>query len=353
MTGIDPTPLAANPSRPLVATSRRSKAPMIFGISLAVAATGLFSALEARRANLSSPAISVPPGTTGGSLASPPALAIPQDYGRFSFDDGALRAPPEGLSDAEIANLRAAGPEVSAVPTLPRSYRSGPTQPTVTYSEPAPFQAAPATPMVLMRPQAPPPTYEAAADPDRAVATRFANPASTVPKGTVIHAVLETAFDSTRAGFARAIISRDVRSFDGARVLVPKGSKLLGEYQSDLNHGQNRALVQWHRLMLPDGVMIDVDSPSTDALGRAGVKGKVNSHFLARFGGSILQSVLDIGVQVAARKAAGDTVILGVPIGSQERIAPQGDVKPTLTIKQGSSVAVLVARDLDFTSVLR
>jgi type IV secretion system protein VirB10 len=324
---------------------------MIFGLCLAVAATGLFSALEARRADLSSPAIAVSPGATGVSLYSPPALAIPQGYGSFSFDDGALRAPPNGLSDAEIASLRASAPEGSTVPTLPRSYRSAPYEPTVTYSEPAPFQATPATPMVLMRPQAAP-NYEAAADPDRAIATRFANPASTVPKGTVIHAVLETAFDSTRAGFARAVISRDVRSFDSTRVLVPKGSKLLGEYQADLNHGQNRALVQWHRLMLPDGVMIDVDSPSTDSLGRAGVKGKVNSHFLARFGGSILQSVLDIGVQVATRKAAGDTLILGVPIGNQEKIAPQGDVKPTLTIKQGSSVAVLVARDLDFTSVL-
>lgn len=323
---------------------------MIFGIGLAVAATGLFSALEARRANLSSPAVTIPPGATGGSFASPPALAIPQGYGSFSVDEGALSAQPDGLSDAEIASLRAGGSDVSSVPTVSRSYRSPPYEATVTYSEPAPFQPAPATPMVLMRPQAPP-AYEPAADPDRAIATRFANPASTVPKGTVIHAVLETAFDSTRAGFARAIISRDVRSFDGTRVLVPKGSKLLGEYQADLNHGQNRALVQWHRLMLPDGVMIDVDSPSTDSLGRAGVKGKVNSHFLARFGGSILQSVLDIGVQVATRKAAGDTVILGVPIGSQEKIAPQGDVKPTLTIKQGSSVAVLVARDLDFTSV--
>ncbi len=324
---------------------------MIFGVGLAVAATGLFAALEARRANLSSPSITVPSGATGGSLVSPPPLAIPQGYGSFPAYDSAPSAQPDGLSDAEIASLRAGGSDGSAVLSSPRSYRSPPYEPTVTYSEPAPFQPPLATPTVLMRPQATP-TYEPAADPDRAMATRFANPASTVPKGTVIHAVLETAFDSTRAGFARAIISRDVRSFDGARILVPKGSKLLGEYQADLNHGQNRALVQWHRLMLPEGVMIDVDSPSTDSLGRAGVKGKVNSHFLARFGGSILQSVLDIGVQVATRKAAGDTLILGVPIGSQEKIAPQGDVKPTLTIKQGSSVAVLVARDLDFTSVL-
>lgn len=348
MTGSDHDPLAENAARPQVAVARRSRAPLIFGFVLAVAATGLFSALEARRVNLSSPAITVPRDAAGARLAAPPLLAIPQGFAAdFAMDEAGAGTSREGISDAEIAMLRRLD---SAAPPLSGGYGTARAEPHYSYAEPAAPQSMPATPPVLMRPQSAP-VYEAAADPDRAVATRFANPGSTVPKGTVIHAVLETAFDSTRAGFARAIISRDVRSFDGGRVLVPKGSKLLGEYQADLNHGQNRALIQWHRLMLPDGVMIDVDSPSVDALGRAGVKGKVNSHFFERFGGSILQSVLDIGVQVATRKAAGDTLIVGVPIGSQERIAPQGEVKPTLKIKQGSSVAVLVARDLDFTSV--
>lgn len=349
MTSSDHGHLNENSPRPQVAVARRSRAPLVFGVVLAIGATGLFSALEARRASLSSPAISVPKESARGGLASPPALAIPQEPGGyFGLDAGRPRGTSEGISDDEIALLRRSGP---TAPSLPASYGIARAETPYPYAEPPPPQSMPPTPTVLMRPQ-PSPVYEPTPDPDRAVATRFANPGSTVPKGTVIHAVLETAFDSTRAGFARAVISRDVRSFDGARVLVPKGSKLLGDYQADLNHGQNRALIQWHRLMLPDGVMIDVDSPSVDALGRAGVKGKVNSHFLARFGGSILQSVLDIGVQVATRKAAGDTLIVGVPIGAQERIAPQGEVKPTLKIRQGSSVAVLVARDLDFTSVM-
>ena len=352
MTGSDDTPMSEGSPRPQVAMPRRNRAPLIFGFVLVAAATGLFSALEARRANLSSPAISVPRDAVGARLASPPPLAIPQGLAAdFGFDQGNARTPLEGLQDDEIARLRGAGP---AAPSLPTSYGMARAEAPYAYPAPPPPQSMPPTPTVLMRPQSSAPVYQPAPepDPDRAVATRFANPGSTVPKGTVIHAVLETAFDSTRAGFARAIISRDVRSFDGGRVLVPKGSKLLGDYQADLNHGQNRALIQWHRLMLPGGVMIDVDSPSVDALGRAGVKGKVNSHFFARFGGSILQSVLDIGVQVATRKAAGDTLIVGVPIGSQERIAPQGEVKPTLKIRQGSSVAVMVARDLDFTSVM-
>ena len=164
--------------------------------------------------------------------------------------------------------------------------------------------------------------------------------------------MLETALDSDRAGFARALVSRDVTGFDGSRVLIPRGSKLFGEYKSDLTLGQSRALVQWRRLTRPDGVIIDLDSPSADPLGRAGIRGKVDSHFFARFGGALLQSVLDIGVRVAARRATGDTVVLALPNSSpQITTSRPEDVKPTLRVKAGSSVSVFVIRDLDFSTV--
>lgn len=186
----------------------------------------------------------------------------------------------------------------------------------------------------------------------RISAARFTNPSTTVPQGAVIQAVLETALDSNRPGFARAVVTRDVFSFDGSRVLIQRGSKLFGEYKADLALGQNRALIQWHRLTRPDGVIIDIDSPSADPLGRAGVKGKVNSHFFTRFGSAILQSFLDVGVQLAARKATGDTIIVGLP-GSmpQVTVAKPDEVKPTLTVKEGTSVSVFVVHDLDFTEV--
>ncbi|MEJ2456976.1 MAG: TrbI/VirB10 family protein, partial [Novosphingobium sp.] len=107
------------------------------------------------------------------------------------------------------------------------------------------------------------------------------------------------------------------------------------------------------RLTRPDGTIIDLDSPSADPLGRAGVKGKVNTHFFQRFGGAILQSVLDVGVQTAARKAAGNTVIVGLPGANTQASTIQNpaNIKPTLKIAQGASVSVFVARDLDFTAV--
>ncbi|WP_259467656.1 TrbI/VirB10 family protein [Sphingomonas sp. PP-F2F-G114-C0414] len=177
------------------------------------------------------------------------------------------------------------------------------------------------------------------------------DPATTVPKGVVIQAVLETALDSSRAGFARAIVSRDVHAFDGSQVLIPRGSQLVGEYKADLTLGQKRVLVQWQRLMRPDGVLMNLDSPAADPLGRAGVGGKVNSHFFERFAGSILQSTLNIGAQLASQRVSRETYVVALPgTTGQGLVAPQGDkIAPTVKVRQGSSVSVFVARDLDFT----
>lgn len=165
-------------------------------------------------------------------------------------------------------------------------------------------------------------------------------------------AVLETALNSTQPGAVRALIQRDVHSFDGSRVLIHRGSRLYGEYDGQITRGQNRTAIRWTRLIRPDGVTMALDSPASDPLGRAGVKGKVDSKFFQRFGGAILQSVLDIGVGIATREAA-DGVIVALP-GSTQNVTPritQGEVQPTIKVRHGTSVSVFVARDLDFSSV--
>jgi type IV secretion system protein VirB10 len=179
----------------------------------------------------------------------------------------------------------------------------------------------------------------------------LANRSTTVPQGTLIPAVLETALDSTRPGFARAIVSRDVRGFDGSRILIPRGSRLIGEYRSEAQPGQRRALVNWSRLIRPDGVTIAVGSPAGDPLGRGGIRARVNSHFFERFGEAILQSALDIGVNLAASRAGDGTVIVlpGAVQGGASQIVQPRQVTPTLTVRQGTSISIFVARDLDFT----
>jgi type IV secretion system protein VirB10 len=181
------------------------------------------------------------------------------------------------------------------------------------------------------------------------------NRATTVPQGTLIPAVLETALDSTRPGPARALVTRDVRGFDGSKVLIPRGSRLIGEYKADLEPGQNRALVIWQRLVRPDGATIELASPSADPLGRVGIKGKVNTHFLQRFGNALLQTSLSIGTGLAAGLGSNNNVAVvalpGATGTAASSLVGNQDIKPTLRVKQGVSVSVFVAKDLDFTAV--
>ncbi len=187
----------------------------------------------------------------------------------------------------------------------------------------------------------------------RARAIMLANRGTTVPQGTLIPATLETAFDSTRPGLARALVSRDVRGFDGSRILIPRGSRLTGEYRSDAASGQNRALIIWTRLVRPDGATIAIASGAADTLGRGGIKAKVNTHFFARFSGAILQTALSIGTNLAARRSS-DTLVLGLPgsnVGGGFGLNQNQQVTNTLTVRAGTSLSVFVSRDLDFADV--
>lgn len=331
-----------------------SRGVWIFAAVLAVGAVALFVTLDSRRRELNAPATAIAP-QGNPPIAAPPPLVIPG-------------TPPETYSDAYDRGLRIYRP-ASVIPGYPPAVRPPVVAPAaVSRAASAPAASIPPTayspPLspwadAAPRPSIPPIASEATPDREatgasRVRATRLASPSTTVPQGTVIPAVLETALDSTRAGAVRAIVSRDVRGFDGTQVLVPRGSRLYGEYTADLQAGQNRALVQWKKLTRPDGVQIALDSPASDPLGRAGVKGKVDSHFLERFGGAILQSVLDAGVAIASRKASDGTVVVGLPGSTQtitSTLAPKNEVQRTLRVRQGSSVSVFVARDLDFTSV--
>ena len=134
-------------------------------------------------------------------------------------------------------------------------------------------------------------------------------------------------------------------------MLIPRGSRLIGEYRSDVQPGQHRALVNWFRLIRPDGITIAIGSPAGDPLGRGGIRASVNSHFFQRFAGALLQSALDIGVNLAASRVGGSTVVVlpgAVQSSAGQVIQPQ-QITPTLTVRQGTSISIFVARDLDFT----
>lgn len=188
-----------------------------------------------------------------------------------------------------------------------------------------------------------------------ASARRMAGLDRMVPQGAIIGAVMETALNSDLPGYARAVTQRDVYSFDGSAVLIPAGSRLIGQYKSGVAQGGSRVFVLWTRLIRSDGVSIELASPATDELGRGGLGGKVNRHFLQRFGGAILTSVLSGGISAATGALSrGSTIIVG-DAGQATSLASQAtqnsDIPPTITTRQGAPVRVFVARDLDFSQV--
>ena len=182
-------------------------------------------------------------------------------------------------------------------------------------------------------------------------AGRLHNPETSVVQGTLIKAVLETPIDSTRPGLARAMVSRDVLSFDGRSVLIPRGSRVIGEFQADATPGQKRALILWTQLIRSDGVTMALTSPTADVLGRGGVRGRVNSHFFERFGGAIFQSILTVGVN-SATQSDSNSVVVALPgaVGQMgQGVAGATDVRPTISIRQGESITIFVAHPLDFS----
>ena len=191
---------------------------------------------------------------------------------------------------------------------------------------------------------------------DTARASQMRDISRVIPQGFVIPAVLETAIDSDLPGSVRAVVSRDVRGFDGTQVLIPRGSHLIGQYKSAAAVGQTRAFVVWSRIITPTGVSIDVGSPATDRLGRGGLEGKADTHFFERFGAAILLSVVSGGVDALARNGSNtNALIIGSPAQAQNVAAialqKQIDIPTTIKVAQGQAVQVSVARDLDFSGV--
>lgn len=182
-----------------------------------------------------------------------------------------------------------------------------------------------------------------------ALATRDINPATTVTQGTLIPAILETAINTDVPGFVRAVVSQDVRSFDGSRVLIPRSSRLVGQYQSGLQAGQRRAYVIWQRVIRPDGVTVSIQSPATGFDGTTGLEGDVNTHFFSRFGSAMLLSVIG-GLTTLA--SGGTSVVLGGGQSAASTALQQdGQRPPTVRVRMGEPIRVYTARDLDFSRV--
>jgi type IV secretion system protein VirB10 len=375
-TSPDPRTMAPAPAeegvRPVVALPRQGlSTPLLIGI-LVVSFIVLFLILDSRRRAATEVSETAPQATGTGGPAPAPPLIVPAPVQPQSQ----VQPQPQIIlpSAPPAAAQRATPPAPAPAPRAPQIvYVPQPVAPQPQLQQQAPPQRVPGEPALVIDTTgggAPPAAGDAAAGAPadaaaaagggataiagtRSRAGALANRTTTVAQGTLIPAVMETAFNSSRPGLARAIVSRDIRGFDGTRVLIPRGSRLIGEYRSDVQPGQRRALVYWFRLIRPDGVTIAIGSPATDTLGRGGIRANVDTHFFQRFAGALLRSTVDVGLTVAASAAGTPVVLVPGGVGALAGSTQPAEIPPTLTVRPGVSISVFVARDLDFTGAER
>ncbi len=177
-----------------------------------------------------------------------------------------------------------------------------------------------------------------------------------LPKGAFIDCTLETAIDSTLPGLTTCVTATDTFGSDGTVVLLDRGTKLIGETRGQVQQGMARVFVLWTEARTPGGVVVPLDSPGADELGRSGLPGEVNRHFWQRFGAAILISTIDGAVQAGVQSATrGNGAVIYNPSPAQdvtsEVFKNTLSIAPTVTKNNGDRIQVLVARDVDFSSV--
>ena len=225
---------------------------------------------------------------------------------------------------------------------------------------------------------------------DVSTVNKLDRPDALVTAGTMINAVLITAIQSDLPGQVKAVTSDDVYSLDGRRVLIGKGSQLIGEYKSGLAQGQTRVFIVWTRVIGTGAAgtySVQLGSIGTDPLGRAGTTGFVDNHYVERFGSAILLSVVGgvaqyittlgqtsqqatsssttttdptTGAQTTTTTQPATTGTQARQIGAQQTAQTLTDlanqalkssisIPPTVYVDQGTRISVFVKRDLDFS----
>lgn len=192
-------------------------------------------------------------------------------------------------------------------------------------------------------------------------AKRLPHPNWTVPAGEMISATLETAINAELAGMVKAITTHDIYSLSDHRLLLPKGSSVIGQFNTAITQGQRRIFIVWNQIQMSNGIKVTLNSPGTDAIGRAGVGADyVDRHFFERFGSGALLSVLGAfsatgGVNGQDQYNSMAQYRMNVA-GSFQQAANQTlqqdmQQNTTLQTNQGAEIKIFVAHDLDFYRV--
>jgi type IV secretion system protein VirB10 len=197
-------------------------------------------------------------------------------------------------------------------------------------------------------------------NPDRNTVSpdRIEAPASTnlLQAGSVIAAALITGLRSDLPGLVTAQVTEDVYdSPTGKILLIPQGAKLVGQYDAQIAFGQSRALLVWNRLIMPNGRSIVLErQPGADPQGYAGLEDQVDNHWGMLFKAAILSTILSVGSEAGTSGNSNGSLAQAIQQGMSQSINQAGQqvvsrslsIQPTITIRPGFPVRVMVTRDL-------
>jgi len=192
---------------------------------------------------------------------------------------------------------------------------------------------------------------------------RLQTPASPfqVMAGTIIPAAMVTGLNSDLPGQAIATVTEPVYdTVTGKTLLIPQGSRLLGTYDAQVSYGQSRVLLVWTRLIMPDGSSIVLDRlPGADTKGFAGLEDETDNHWGKLIAGAALSTLLGVGAELGSQNrglggTGQQTVVVATSRSAEESVNQVGqqvtrrnlNVQPTLTVRPGFPVRVIVNKDL-------
>jgi len=288
--------------------------------------------------------VPVPPmGSPGSSSPDPKAAAAEQARQRVGQERDAARTSRLFLGGINLAT--AGAPSIVSATTNPSPSAASTDVP-----------AAPPTPG-SSSPQAGNRTFLRDAG-NRTVTSseRVSDPASpsTLQAGSIIPAALITGIRSDLPGQITAQVTQNVYDSPTGRVLlIPQGARLIGEYSSEIAAGQNRVLLAWDRVILPDGRSILLDrQPGADSAGMAGLQDRTDYHWGAMLKAALISTLLGVGTEFATNN--DDQLVQALRYGTQDTVNQTGrqlvqrqvNVPPTLTIRPGFPLRVIVTRDL-------
>lgn len=312
---------------------------------------------------------------------------FPQEVGPATVEPAAPPAPAASLPPIPQA-LASGGPLPSGQPPLPASYPSTAGQ--VPQSQPAPpppsmmlssttsdnAASAAAQAAALIAKQTPtagqgdstvqamahaqaagkPPTGTA-----QSLAAKLGDRSFVLAKGSWIPCVLETQLDSSVPGNTSCVIPEDVYSDDGKALLVEKGSRGQGTFGNTLKVGDQRIAIMWNRIKTTKGIVIDVESPTSDGVGTSGAGGYIDNHWMDRIGAAVLLSFVEDGLAYAvaqkqdngAQQPGANIYLPSNSIQSSKRLSEKIldatiNIPPTLYKNRGDRIMIYVNRDLWF-----